>query len=379
MLTTVTHNEDKQCGLVLHVAFELAEKSWKLAFTTGLGQKPRVRSVAGGDLEAVDREIASAKRRFNLPEEVRVVSCQEAGMEGFWLHRALEQRGIQSWVVDSSSIDIKRGRRTAKTDRLDVVALVRKLVQFREGQHHVWSVVRVPPAEAEDLRHNDRELTRLVDEQTALSNTIRGLLKTQGIRLGRVRDLPQELEGLRSGDGRELGTELKSSLRRVWERLQVVRTQIEEVKGRRTELLENSNTLIAQRARQLLTLRAVGENLSWELATEVLGWRTFRNRREVGGLIGAVPVPYQSGDSSREQGISKLGRRRLRASLIELAWLWLRYQPNSPVARWYRERFASGSKRLRRIGIVGVARRLLIDLWRFCETGVLPDGVLTKA
>lgn len=378
MVTTMTRSEeDSEFVPVVYLAFELAEKNWKLAFTTGLGQKARQRSVAAGDLEAVEREIARAKRRFGLAEQTRVVSCYEAGMEGFWLHRVLEQHGIENVVVDSSSIDVKRGRRTAKSDRLDGAALVMKLVRFVEGDRRVWSVVRVPPPEAEDLRHNDRELTRLSDERTAASNGIRGSLKTQGIRLQRLRDLPGQLSTLRGADGAQLGPELKARLLRLWERLQLIEKQILEVKRRRSELMEQ-NTEVARKARQLLVLRGVGPNTSWELATEIFGWRTFQNRRQVGALVGLVGVPYQSGETHREQGISKAGRTRLRASLIELAWLWLRYQPQSELARWFERKYGGGSKRLRRIGIVGVARRLLIDLWRFCQSGVIPEGVVLK-
>src|SRR5690606_29685885 len=269
------------------------------------------------------------------------------------------------------------GRRTAKSDRLDGAALVMKLVRFVEGDRRVWSVVRVPPPEAEDLRHNDRELTRLSDERTAASNGIRGSLKTQGIRLQRLRDLPGQLSTLRGAAGAELGPELKARLLRLWERLQLIEKQIVEVKRRRSELMEQ-NTEVARKARQLRVLRGVGPNTSWELATEIFGWRTFQNRRQVGALVGLVGVPYQSGETHREQGISKAGRTRLRASLIELAWLWLRYQPQSELARWFERKYGGGSKRLRRIGIVGVARRLLIDLWRFCQSGVMREGVVLK-
>lgn len=379
MKTTLTRAEKaNESGVILHVAFELAEKHWRLAFTTGLGQKPRQRSIAAGDLEAVELEIVRAKRRFGLPEETRVVTCYEAGLEGFWLHRALRSRGIENVIVDSSSIDVKRGRKTAKTDALDGSALVMKLVRYVAGDQKVWSVVRVPPEAAEDVRHNDRELTRLGDEKTAVSNAIRGLLKTQGIRVGPLRNLPKLLQELRNWNGQPLGTELEGRLLRLAQRLQLIQEQMKEVKTRREELLEQ-DTPIARKARQLLLVRGVGVNLGWELATEIFGWRTFQNRRQVGGLVGLVPVPHQSGESYREQGISKTGRVRLRSSLIELAWLWIRYQPNSELTRWYQSKYAQGSKRLRRIGIVAVARKLLIDLWRFSETGVLPDGVVLKA
>jgi transposase len=379
MRATVTLGKEANTErAVLHVAFELGEKGWRLAFTTGLGQKPRQRKIGPGDLEALEREIARAKRRFGLAERTRVVTCYEAGMEGFWLHRALEARGIENVVVDSSSIDVKRGRRSAKTDRLDAAALVMKLVRYEEGDRKVWSVVRVPPREAEDLRHNDRELTRLSDERTAIRNGIQGLLKTQGIRGVRLRNFAEQLARLRSFEGEELGMELQARLLRQWERLQLVEEQIKAVEARRQELLAQTGR-VAEKARQLLLLRGLGENLSWELSTEIFGWRTFENRRQLGGLVGLVPVPHQSGGSHREQSISKAGRVRLRSNLIEMAWLWLRYQGQSELARWYQRKFGYGGKRLRRIGIVALARRLLIELWRYLETGALPEGAQLKA
>lgn len=378
MSTTVTRMENNSTAVTMHVALELAERRWTLAFTTGLGQKPRRRTVAAGDLDAIEQEVARAKRRFGLPEQTRVVSCYEAGVEGFWLHRALQARGIDNVVVDSSSIEVRRGRRSPKTDGLDGWGLVRMLVRYHEGDGKVWSVVRVAPVEAEDVRHNDRELTRLKDERTAARNGIRGLLKTQGVRLEHLHDLPQQVPELRLWDGSELGVELRNRLLRLWERLQLIEQQMRQVKARRGELLAGESHT-AQKARQLLTLRGVGEELGWELATELFGWRSFQNRRQVGGLVGLVPVPHQSGETFREQGISKAGRARLRSSLIEMAWLWLRYQPRSKHTLWYAMRYAHGSKRLRRIGIVAVARRILIDLWRFLQTGVLPDGAETKS
>lgn len=379
MQPTVTRRgEDRAPEGIVHVAFELAETRWRLACTTGLGQTPRQRTFAAGDLEGVEEEIARAKRRFGLAATARVVTCYEAGMEGFWLHRALAARGIENYVVDSASIDVKRNRRTAKTDRLDAAALVRKLVRYVSGDRAVWSVVRVPPEDAEDLRHNDRELTRLTDERTAARNGLRGLLKTQGLRLASLRDVPGQLAEVRRWDGAPLGAELQRRLLRLWERLQLVEQQIREVEARRAELMQAEHR-VAQTAQQLLCVRSLGANLSWELATEVFGWRQFQNRRQVGGLLGLVPVPHQSGESSRERGIAKMGRARLRASLIELAWLWVRYQPESTLTQWYQRRYAAGSKRLRRIGIVAVARRLVIALWRYLETGALPEGAVLKA
>lgn len=380
MSTAVTRKaEGSRSEGVLHMALELSEKKWTVAFTTGLGQKPRIRQVRGRDLEMLAFEVAKAKRRFGLEAETRVVSCYEAGMDGFWVHRALVEAGIENVVVDSSSIDTKRRGRHAKTDRLDASALVSKLVEYCAGNKKIWSVVHVPPEEAEDERHNARELRRLRDEQTALRNTIKGLLKTQGIRLDRVsRDFAVRIAELRRWNDTPLGSELQAQLMRLFERLQLVWRQIREIELRRTELLAGT-TNAAQAARRLLALRALGETSSWMLATELYGWRNFRNRRQVGGLLGLVSLPWRSGDDAYDQSISRAGPTRVRASLIELAWLWVRYQPTSTLTTWFQAKYAGGGKRLRRIGIVALARRLAVELWRFLHTGALPEGALTKA
>ncbi len=380
MSTAVTRKaEGSRSEGVLHMALELSEKKWTVAFTTGLGQKPRIRQVRGRDLEMLAFEVAKAKRRFGLEAETRVVSCYEAGMDGFWVHRALVEAGIENVVVDSSSIDTKRRGRHAKTDRLDASALVSKLVEYCAGNKKIWSVVHVPPEEAEDERHNARELRRLRDEQTALRNTIKGLLKTQGIRLDRVsRDFAVRIAELRRWNDTPLGSELQAQLMRLFERLQLVWRQIREIELRRTELLAGT-TNAAQAARRLLALRALGETSSWMLATELYGWRNFRNRRQVGGLLGLVSLPWRSGDDAYDQSISRAGPTRVRASLIELAWLWVRYQPTSTLTRWFQAKYAGGGKRLRRIGIVALARRLAVELWRFLHTGAIPEGALTKA
>lgn len=384
MTTTVTRRMEINANEpVLYMALELADKTWKLAFTTGLGQKPRIRQVSGGDMAAVMEEVGRAKRRFRLLESTQVVCCYEAGMHGFWVHRALAALGVDNHVVDSSSIDTKRGRRRAKTDRLDAGALVTKLVQYVSGHHKIWSVIQVPDEDVEDLRHVTRELRRLRDEQTALRNAIKGLLKTQGVQLQRLsRDFAEHISDLRTWNGLPLRSELRARLLRMFERLQLVWQQIEAVETRREELLQEQTeetSAVAEKARRLLALRALGVNLSWTLASELYGWRKFSNRRQVGGFLGLVPVPYQSGEVSHDSGISKTGPTRLRATMIELAWLWIRYQPASALTLWFQRRYASGGKRLRRIGIVAVARKLAIELWKYVETGALPEGAELKA
>jgi transposase len=378
MATAVTHVESSDASPVLHMALELSERTWKLAFTTGLGQKPRQVSVRARDLAAVMRQVEAAKRRFRLAADVRVVSCYEAGMEGFWLHRALVAEGVENLVVDSASIDVSRRRRRAKTDRLDAAALTGKLVRYYAGDRTVWSVVRVPSEEAEDLRHNDRELQQLNSERTAARNAIRGLLKTQGIRLKSLRDFPTTLQTLRRWDDGELGEELRARLLRLWERQELFEKQIEAVSARRAELMAGDGK-VAQTAQQLVRVKTIGPTLGWRLSTELFGWREFSNRRQVAGLVGVVPTPFQSGEMSRDLGISKQGRPQLRAQLTELAWLWVRYQKQSPITQWFEQRYAGGGKRLRRIGIMAVARKVLVELWKFVTTGVLPEGALMKA
>lgn len=379
MRPAATHGQEANgSDPALYMAQELSDTKWVVAFTVGLGQKPRQRGVEAGDMEGLLREVQAAKRRFHLAPDARVVSCYEAGLDGFWVHRALEAHGIENRVVNSAAIEVPRGRKGAKTDRLDAGKLVRMLVRYEAGEKKVWSVVRVPSVAAEDVRHNDRELERLKEEQTAAVNAIKMLLKTQGIRLrGRLEALPEQLEALRRWDGSGVGEELKARLRRIWARLGLVQEQLAAVEQRRDELLEGT-TPTAKTARQLMVLKGLGPTLSWRLAVEVFGWRMFRNRRELGGLLGLAPVPFQSGGTAHDSGHAKTGRSRLRASITELAWGWVRYQPASALTRWYREHF-DGSKRLRRIGIIALARKLMIELWKYLQTGALPEGALSKA
>jgi transposase len=285
---------------------------------------------------------------------------------------------LENVVIDSASIDVSRRRRRAKTDRLDAAALASKLVRYIAGDRKVWSVVHVPSEEAEDLRHNDREFHRLKSERQATRNAIRGLLKTQGIRLEGFRDFPATLQTLRRWNGAELGEELQARLLRVWERHELIDKQIEAVCARRAELMA-TDSQVAKTAQQLQLLKAIGPTLAWTLATELFGWREFSNRRQVAGLVGLVPTPYQSGEVSRDLGISKQGRPNLRALMTELAWLWVRYQKESPTTKWFERRYAGGGRRLRRIGIVAVTRKMLVELWKFASTGALPEGALTKA
>jgi len=359
----------------LYVAFELSWTEWKLAFGTGLGTSPRLRKVPARKLALLLEEFAKAKKRFGLPEDAPVRSCYEAGRDGFWLHRFLAAQGVDDLVVDSSSIEVKRHGRRRKTDRLDSQKLLSMLLRYWGGEKSVWSVVRAPTVAAEDQRHLHRDLLELKSEKTGHSNRIKGLLASVGVEVeGVVDDFATQLRQLRTWDGAAVPAELQQRLLREYERWQLVDRQIHDVENERGRRLRTSREPCLNKVRQLLALRGIGPNIAWLFSMEFFNWRCFRNRRQVAALAGLTPTPYQSGDSALEQGISKAGNRRLRYMAIEIAWCWVRYQPNSALTQWYLQRFAGGKSRLRRIGIVAVARKLLVALWRYLETGEIPAG-----
>ena len=379
MTTKATRNaQDTTSAGTLFVSFELSDKNWKLGFTTGHGQKPRERTVTARDQKRVLDEIAQAKRRFGLPETAPVVSCYEAGREGFWLHRFLEAHGMTNHGVDSSAIEVSWRQRRAKSDGLDVRKLLSMLIRYHEGERQVWQVVNVPSVEAEDQRHLHRDLETLKRERASTTARIKGLLSSQGIQVTSLTKLPEQLDALRLWDGSPIPPGLRQRMLRVYAQYTFLSEQIAAVEAERRTQLQASTDARIEKVRQLMQLKGIGINGAWLLVMEFFGWRAFKNRREVGGLAGFTPTPYQSGESAREQGMSKSGNRHVRWMTTELAWSWLRYQPESALSVWFRERFGSGGKRLRRIGIVAVARKLLIALWRFLETGVLPEGAVLK-
>jgi transposase len=365
---------------VLFVALELGRREWKLGFSTAIGKRPRERSVAAGDIARVKDEIARAKRRFGLPGSAEVVSCYEAGRDGFWIHRFLDSIGVRNHVVDSSSIEVKRRRRIRKTDRLDMESLLRLLIRFWHGERQVWSVVRVPGREAEDARQLHRELKTLKRDRTRVTNRIRALLATQGVlEVELSADFAAQMETLLLWDGRPLPNQTRRRLSREWIKVTDLTDQIRAVEAERRVLLRTSSDPAVERVRRLHALCGIGINSAWLYVMEFFAWREFRNRREVGALAGLTPTPHQSGDLDQERGIDKAGNRHVRSMAIEIAWCWLRFQPESALSKWYEARFAHGSSRMRRIGIVAVARKLLIELWRYLETGVLPEGAVTRA
>ena len=362
----------------LYMAIELSEKKWKLGFTVGFGQPPRLRDVGSQDMVGLVKEIRQAKERFGLPENAAVLSCYEAGRDGFWLDRYLSAQGVKNLVVDSASIEVNRRKRRAKTDRMDDEKLLTMLMRYYEGEKRVWSVVHVPSREDEDQRQLHRELMALKAEQTHHTNRIKGLLISQGVELPIKRDFLSNLESVRLWDGSLLPSDLRARLKREYERYELVKQQIRKLELERETAVRSSTAPAVEQVRQLLKLKGIGMNSAWVYVMEFFAWRGFRNRREVGALAGLTPTPYQSGGSAREQGISKAGNRRIRAMAIEIAWSWLRFQPDSQLSRWYQERFAKGNSRVHRIGIVALARRLLVELWQYLETGAIPDGADLK-
>ena len=366
----------------LYLALELSNRSWKLAFSTGHGQKPRFRNVAARDLDALCREIALALTRFGLPDSVPIISCYEAGRDGFWIHRFLESRpGHHNLVVDSASIEVNRRRRRLKTDRIDARKLLSMLIRYHNGEARVWSVVHVPSPEAEDARHLHRELLTLKSDRTRITNRIKGLLAAQGLSVTSLGPgLPDQLDDLRLWDGTPLRAQLRQRLERECNHRCDVSERIRLIEKLQTQRLETSaHDPALELVRQLMTLKGIGLQSAWLFTFEFFAWRNFQNRREVGALAGFTPTPYQSGDDSFDQGISKAGSSSMRAMAIQIAWGWLQFQPDSALTLWYQRRFASRGQRMRKIGIVALARRLLIELWRFSRTGALPEGAITSS
>jgi transposase len=376
-MTETTRMESTAPGPTLYLALELGSTKWTLAFTSGAAQAPRWRTIAAGDLTALAREIARARLRCDIPMTTPVVSCYEAGRDGFWLHRWLEAAGHRNLVVDSSSIAVTRRARRAKTDRLDATKLVHLLMRWAHGERYVWSVVRVPTPEAEAARQVTREIETVRQDRARVRNRLQGLLATQGIRDSLTKRFLTRLADLQTGDGQPLPAIWRDRLTREWTQLQTIDTRLRALRQARMATLAQTAPRAAAVAAHLQQLRGIGETGAAICSTELFGTRTFTNRRQVGGLLGLVALPYRSDQSVQDQGISKASRREVRRVAIQLAWCWIRYQPQSALARWFETRFGAGG-RSRRVGIVAVARKLMIALWRFAEAGTVPEGAQLK-
>ena len=367
---------------VLAVSLELASKSWKVGLDDGKRKSPAVYGVdhatAEGRLEEAIGVIEKVKKKWGLAPGIRVVVMYEAGQDGFWIQRALAARGYEALVVDAASIPVERRARRAKTDRLDAIRLVLALRGWLRGERDRMRVVRVPTVEAEGQRHLVRDRGTLQKEIGQHRDRLRKLLSTVGCWGSIEGDLAGRLERgeVRGYGGSELPAALQERLRRECERLALVEEQLAQLEKTLPEQLPEA---VRQRMAQLMRLKAVGPVGAQRLLLELF-WRQFNNRREVGACVGLVPQPYDSGQSRVDQGISKAGNRRVRALLVEMAWMWLRWQPQSELAQWFAKRTsgAGPNKRGKRIAIVAVARRLAILLWRYLKDGVLPKDVVFK-
>ena len=370
---TALHGQDTSIIGQLYVAFELGDRSWKLSLGDGVRAPSRC-TVAAGDTAAVMTAIARAKVRCHLPADAAVRSCYEAGRDGFWLHRWLTAQGIVNLVVDSASIEVNRRKRRAKTDRLDSDKLLSMLMRYYGGERRVWAVARIPTPEQEDERRLHRELADLRKERTAHSNRIRSLLVLHNLRVEHIGG--RAWTRWWAQNAAQLPPGVRTEIERESERLSLVAKQIKTLEAQqRREVRSGAQPAIAQLSR----LAAIGIGSAWTLVKELFGWRQFHNRRELAGCLGLAPTPYASGTSNVEQGISKAGNRRARWLMVELAWSWLRFQPASQLSQWFNQRFAAASKRMRRVGIVALARRLAIALWRYLEFGEIPPGATLKS
>jgi len=370
----------------IFVALELSKSTWVMAIHSPAVDKISLYRIGGGDTGALLRQIERARSRAerHCGTPVAVLSCHEAGYDGFWLHRFLETRGIVNEVLDPASIHVNRRARRAKTDRLDAESMIRVLMAYHRGEKRVCSVVRVPSPQEEDARRLNRERGRLVHERVAHVNRIKGLLFGQGIRdfdpLGKYWE--RRLDCLITGDGRPLPPRLKAELHRECRRLSQVVEMIADVEAERdawrnAEAADLAPGSADAKMAALIRLKGIGPAFASVLVHEVFH-RDFANRRELGAYLGLTPSPYDSGASRREQGVSKAGNSRARTTAVELAWMWIRHQPQSALSRWFEGRVGDMEGRIRRITVVALARKLVVALWRYIEMGLVPEGAVLK-
>jgi len=360
----------------LECALELSKKTWLLAIQFPDREQPSVYTIKSGDAAALLANLIAARDRWAKVSgsPPSIVLCYEVGYDAFWLARFLLAHGIECLVIDPGSLEVKRRPRRVKTDRVDLKKLVRTLSAWRRGERHVWSVVRIPTIEEEDLRHSHRERSRLISERTAHINRIKGLLFAQGIRVGKITSKTLAIEKLVTGDGHRLPPRLAAEITREMQRLATVEQQIDAIEKER-DTAPTTCKETEKKRHLLLQLKSIGPANAALLSREVY-YRHFDNQRQIGSFLGLTPSPFKSGEEERCQGISRAGSGRVRAVMIEAAWLWVRHQPKSALTRWFLERTAGQSKRVRKIMIVALARKLAIALWRFVELGLVPEGAI---
>lgn len=379
MTTTTARPAESTAPMsTLFLALELGSTQWKLAFAVGLGHRPRVVTIGAGALPRLWRELQRARAHFGLAPDTPVRSCYEAGRDGFWLHRALSHHGVSNVVVDPASIAVDRRARRVKTDRVDAIALVTQLIHAAAGDRRGWRELHVPSVEAEANRHLERERETVREDRKRVRNRIQGLLVAHGVRLPLTAAWPQQVNAVRLWDGAPLPEALRARLDREWAHLQAIEARLAALATQRHAHVRQGQDVVARQTATLAHLRGIGETGAFTLSTELFAWRAFQNGRQVGAIVGLTPTPYRSDQQRREQGISTSGNRRVRALAVELAWSWLRWQPTSALSRWFHARFGQHA-RARRIGIVALARKLVIALWRYVDQGVIPEGATVKA
>jgi transposase len=364
----------------LFISLELSRSTWLVTALGPGSDKMSKYSTPGGNGASLIELVNRLRAKVGSPGSVVVVAIQEAGLDGFWVHRVLEANGIESYVVDAASIAVPRRRRRAKTDAIDGETLLRTLLAWKRGEPRVCAMVVPPTPEQEDRRRTSRERAALMRERTRHVNRVKGLLAGQGITDYEPlqKDRRARLEVLPTFDGKPLPERLKAELSRELDVIELLLRQIEEVSAEHEAATARGAANNGSPAALLARLKGIGPQIASVLWHEGF-YRQFRNRREIAAYAGLVPTPWRSGSIDREQGISKAGNRRLRHIMIELAWLWVRHQPESALSQWFRERVGSERGRIRRIAIVAVARKLLIALWRYVAQGEVPQGAVLKS
>jgi transposase len=367
----------------IFASLELSRSNWLVTtLSPGKGEKMSRHSVTAGDVAGLMELFSDLRRKAEARtgESYPLITIQEAGLDGFWLHRVLQQHGIESHVVDPASIATPRRRRRAKTDRLDGETLVRALLAYQRGEPRVCAMVVAPSPEEEDRRRLCRERRSLIAERVTHVNRIKGLLFAQGISDYEPlrRNRRARLEVLRTGDGRELPAHLKAQIGRALDRLELLLEQIKSVEAAQEVLLATARKPASEKAApdavtMLLAVKGMGANFAAVLWSEAF-YRSFANRRQVAAYAGLAATPWQSGGIRHEQGVSKAGNPRLRTTMIQCAWLWIRHQPQSTLTRWFKERSPQGRKR----AIVALARKLLVALWKYVTQGVVIEGAVMK-
>jgi len=366
----------------IFVSLELSHSKWLItSLSPGGGARMSKHSVAGGDVAGMLARFAELSRKVvaRTGQCFPIIVIQEAGLDGFWIHRVLEASGIESHVVDPASIATSRRRRRAKTDKIDGEALVRALLAYKRGEPRVCAMLRVPTPEEEDRRRLSRERKALTNERVRHVNRIKGLLFGQGVSSYEPlhRDRRKRLEALKTGDGRPLPAHLKMQVGRELDRLELLLEQIKAVEAARDAMLAAAQEVVSPAPAMLLNLKGIGPEFAAVLWSEGLS-RHFDNRRQVASYAGLAPSPWQSGAVDHDQGVSKAGNPRLRTTLIQLAWLWRRHQPRSALTLWFEDRVKHNGGRLKKTTIVALARKLLVALWKYVNAGVVIEGAIMK-